>query len=147
MSTYCISKLDIFTMNIGGIMDPHQTEPSDYLPLTPAVFHILLSLVDEERHGYGIMKEVEARTEKRVQLKPGTLYQAIKRLLDSGLIEESAERIDPTLTDERRRYYRLTGAGRAVVEAEAERLARMVEQAAAKQVIQRGEAKIRALAR
>jgi DNA-binding PadR family transcriptional regulator len=131
-------------MNIGGFMDAHQTEPNDFPPLTPAIFLILLSLVDEERHGYGIMKEVEARTDKWVQLKPGTLYQAIKRLLDSVLIEETGERVDPTLTDERRRYYRLTGAGREVLQAEAERLARMVDQAAAKQVIQRGEAKISA---
>ncbi len=125
-------------------MDTHQKKPADFLPLTPAVFHILLSLVDEERHGYGIMKEVEARTDRRVQLKPGTLYQAIKRLLESGLIQETGERVDPSLTDERRRYYRLTGSGREVVEAEAERLAQLVDQAAAKQVIQRGEAKFSA---
>jgi DNA-binding PadR family transcriptional regulator len=130
--------MDIFTVNIGAAMDANQPEPTDLLPLTPAVFHILLSLVDEERHGYGIMKEVEARTDGRVHLKPGTLYQAIKRLLDGGLIKETVERVDPDLTDERRRYYRLTAFGQTAVSAEAERLARMVDQAVAKQVIQRG---------
>ncbi|MDX1436091.1 MAG: PadR family transcriptional regulator [Anaerolineales bacterium] len=121
-------------------MEAKPQDPGELLPLTPAVFHILLSLVDEERHGYGVMKEVEARTEGQVHLKPGTLYQAIKRLLDGGLIEETGVRVDPALTDERRRYYRLTGFGQAVVSAEAERLARLVDQAAAKQVLQRGEA-------
>lgn len=116
------------------------TDPGRLLPLTPAVFHILLALVDQERHGYGIMKEVEARTQGRVQLKPGTLYQAIKRLLDGGLIEEADERVDPELTDERRRYYRLTEFGQQVVSAEAERLAGLVEQATAKQVLRRGGA-------
>jgi DNA-binding PadR family transcriptional regulator len=121
-------------------MGANQLDPGGWLPLTPAVFHILLALADEDRHGYGIMKEVEARTEGQVQLKPGTLYQAIKRLLDGGLIEEADERVDPELTDARRRYYRLSDLGRRVVRAEAERLARLVVQATAKQVLTGGGA-------
>ena len=102
------------------------------LPLSPAVFHILLALADGERHGYGIMQEVKQRTEGRVHLRPGTLYGAIKRLLEKGLIEEADERPDPDLEDERRRYYRLTGFGLRVLQAEAARLARLVRQAEAK---------------
>jgi DNA-binding PadR family transcriptional regulator len=118
----------------------NRTDPDRLLPLTPAVFHILLALVDEERHGYGIMKEVEARTGGKVQLKPGTLYQAIKRLLDGGLIEEAEERVDPELTNERRRYYQLSEFGHRVVSAEAERLAGLVQQATAKHVLPPAEA-------
>jgi DNA-binding PadR family transcriptional regulator len=79
------------------------------IPLTPAVFHILLALADKERHGYGIMKEVAARTDGKVILGPGTLYGTISRLLEAGLIKESEERSDPQLNDERRRFYRITG--------------------------------------
>src|SRR5277367_6043432 len=95
-------------------------------PLTPAVFHILLALADEERHGYGIMQEVALRTLNQVQLGPGTLYGTIKRMLAAELIEESDERPDPSLDDERRRYYRLTELGRRAASAEAERLAQLV---------------------
>lgn len=116
----------------------HQ-DPKSYLPLTPAVFHILLALADEERHGYGIMKEVELRTEGRMQLKPGTLYQAIKRLLEASLIERAEEKTDAEINDERRRYYRLSGAGRAVVSAEAVRLEQLVQLARTKNVL--GESK------
>ena len=115
-----------------------QPNPEDLLPLTPAVFHILLALADEERHGYGIMKEVERRTDGRVLLKPGTLYQAIKRLLEGGLIREVSEEVDPASSDERRRYYRLTDLGRRVMTAEAQRLARLVQLAQTKQVLQSG---------
>lgn len=115
-----------------------QPDPGSFLPLTPAVFHILLSLVDQDRHGYGIMKEVAARTKGRVDLKPGTLYQAISRLLEAGLIEEAAERVDPGLTDSRRRYYRLSDTGQQVVTAETERLVDLVEQAKAKKAVGRG---------
>ncbi|QYK51279.1 MAG: helix-turn-helix transcriptional regulator [Anaerolineales bacterium] len=100
--------------------------PHELLPLTPAVFHILLALTDQERHGYGIMKEVEAQTEGEMLLRPGTLYQAIKRMLELGLIEESAERPDPALDDERRRYYKLSGLGRRTAAAEAARLQKLV---------------------
>ncbi len=96
------------------------------LPLTPAVFHILLALADDERHGYGIMQEIAHRTERQVILGPGTLYGTIKRLLADGLIEESGERPDPALDDQRRRYYRLTTLGRRAASAEARRLAQLV---------------------
>ncbi len=93
------------------------------LPLTQPVFHILLALADEERHGYGIMQDVAAQTNDALQLGPGTLYGCLKRMLAAGLVEESDERPDPTLDDERRRYYRMTPLGRRVVRAEAQRLA------------------------
>src|ERR671916_2385257 len=103
-----------------------ERDPEGLLPLTPAVFHVLLALVDAERHGYGIIKEVEGRTEGRVRLGPGTLYGSLKRLLEEGLVEESDERPDAALDDERRRYYRLTVFGRRVAAAEAERLSGLV---------------------
>ena len=109
--------------------------PEGWLPLTPAVFHILLALADRERHGYGIMQEVLARTGGEMRLGPGTLYGSIKRMLADGLIAESGERPDPALDDERRRYYRLTDLGRRVATAEAERLARLVAVAAAKRLL------------
>jgi DNA-binding PadR family transcriptional regulator len=103
--------------------------------LTPAVFHILLALADGERHGYGIKQEVVTRTDGRVDIGPGTLYGAISRLLKRGLIAESGERPDPEMDDERRRYYHLTEFGQRVTQAEAERLARLVEQAQAKHLL------------
>lgn len=109
--------------------------PEDHLPLTPAVFHILLALTDSEKHGYAIMQAVEATTEGRVVLGPGTLYGAVKRLLKAGLIAESDERPDPALDDSRRRYYKLTGFGRKVLIAESERLARLVEEARRKDLL------------
>jgi DNA-binding PadR family transcriptional regulator len=109
--------------------------PEGWLPLTPAVFHILLALADGERHGYGIMQEVLARTDGALRLGPGTLYGSIKRMLADGLIAESGERPDPALDDERRRYYRLTDLGRRVATAEAERLARLVAVATAKRLL------------
>lgn len=112
-------------------------EPRDMLPLTPAVLHILLSLADEERHGYGIMQEVGARTGGETRLGPGTLYGSIKRMLADGLIEESDERPDPGMDDQRRRYYRITGFGQKVAGAEAGRLASLVNTAAAKNLVRR----------
>lgn len=109
-------------------------EPRELLPLTPAVLQILLALADEERHGYGIMQEVEARTEGETRLGPGTLYGSIKRMLADGLIEESDERPDPVMDDQRRRYYRITDFGRKVAGAEAQRLARLVSTAEAKKI-------------
>ena len=111
------------------------SDPQDRLPLTPAVWHILLALVDEERHGYGIMREVAERTGGRTRLGPGTLYGTLKRLLDDGLVAESGERPDPALDDERRRYYRLTDLGRRVAQAEARRLEDMVSSARAKRLL------------
>src|ERR1051326_7386146 len=98
----------------------------ELLPLTPPVFHILLALADEERHGYGIMQDVARQTDDALQLGPCTLYGCLKRMLAAGLVEESDERPDPALGDERRRYYRMTVLGRRVVRAEADRLAAAV---------------------
>ena len=100
--------------------------PESDLPLTPATFHILLALADEERHGYAIMQEIAERTERAVKLGPGTLYGSLKRLLEQGLVEESDERADPALDDERRRYYRITREGIAAARAELRRLAEMI---------------------
>jgi DNA-binding PadR family transcriptional regulator len=105
------------------------------LPLTPAGFHILLALADGEKHGYAVMQEVAKRSQGKVRLGPGTLYGSIKRMLSEGLIEESDERPDPKLDDERRRYYRLTEFGQRVAEAEAERLAGLVDAARAKMLL------------
>jgi DNA-binding PadR family transcriptional regulator len=110
--------------------------PSEtYLPLPPAMFHILLALADDELHGYAIMKGVAARSEGAVRLGPGTLYGALKRLLEAGLVEESGERTDPERGDERRRYYRLTPLGLSVVRAEAHRLDAMVRAARREKLI------------
>jgi DNA-binding PadR family transcriptional regulator len=110
------------------------------LPLTPAVFHILLSLADEDRHGYGIMLEVARQTDDALQLGPGTLYGCLKRMLADGLVEESDERPDPAIDDERRRYYRMTDLGQMAVRAEAQRLANAVSAARAKRVLAYGRA-------
>jgi DNA-binding PadR family transcriptional regulator len=107
-------------------------DPESFLPLTPAVFHVLLSLADGERHGYAIMQSVAETTEGRISMGPGTLYGTIKRLLESRLIEESNSRPDPELDDERRRYYRLSGLGREVVCAESKRYAALLRVARAK---------------
>ena len=98
------------------------SSPQDQPPLTPPVFHILLALADEERHGYGIMQDVARQTDNVLQLGPGTLYGCLKRMLAAGLVEESDERPDPALDDERRRYYRMTALGQRAVRAEAQRL-------------------------
>jgi DNA-binding PadR family transcriptional regulator len=112
-------------------------DPTNFLPLKPAAFHILLSLADSSRHGYGIMLEVQERTKGSVKLGPGTLYSAIKRLLADELIAEEAEKLDRTLDDERRRYYSLTQLGRRVITLDAERLADLVEMAQEKQLLNR----------
>lgn len=104
-------------------------------PLSPPEFHILLAVADGEKHGYAIMQEVAERTGGRTRLGPGTLYGAVKRLLRAGLIEEADERPDPELDDQRRRYYRLSAAGRRVAAAEAERLAELVREAHAKRLL------------
>src|ERR1700681_207203 len=94
--------------------------PHDLLPLTPPVFHILLALSEGERHGYAIMQEVASDTGGSLQLGPGTLYGCLKRMLAARLVEESDERPDPDLDDERRRYYRITDLGHRVVRAAAQ---------------------------
>jgi DNA-binding PadR family transcriptional regulator len=106
--------------------------PDSFLPLQPATFHILIALADEERHGYAILQEVAERTGGRVRLGAGTLYRTIQRLLEQGLLVETTERPAPELDDERRRYYRITPLGAAVVRAEARRLSQMVEMARAR---------------
>ena len=103
-------------------------------PLTPAVFHILLALADGDKHGYGIMKDVEHQTAGQLKLGPGTLYGTIKRLLAAGLITEVDERPDPELDDERRRYYRLTASGRQLARQENQRMAQAVQAARSKQL-------------
>lgn len=104
------------------------------LPLTPLSFHILLALADADRHGYGIIKEVRERTNGEMNPGAGTLYAAVQRMLDEGLIAETDER--PAVgDDERRRYYRLTETGRQVARAEALRLARLIRIAADKKLI------------
>ena len=82
-----------------------QCAATDLTPLSPAVFHILLSLGEGERHGYAIKREIAARTQGKLKLGPGVLYGSINKMLELGLIEESADRPDPHLDDERRRYY------------------------------------------
>ncbi len=119
-------------------MKTTKRDPETFLPLPLSVFHILLSLSDKERHGYGIMKEVAERTNGKVQLGPGTLYGAIKRLIQDRLIEESDERPDPELDDERRRYYRLTDFGQRVTMAEAQRMADLVRLARSKSLLKVG---------
>ena len=109
----------------------HQS-PQELLPLTPPVFHILLALAEEERHGYGIMRDVAQQTDGALQLGPGTLYGCLKRMLAAGLVEESDERPDLALDDERRRYYRMTALGKRAVRAEAQRLAGAVTVAMAR---------------
>jgi DNA-binding PadR family transcriptional regulator len=112
-------------------------DPEPFLPLTSAMFHVLLALADGEKHGYAILKEVAQRTGGRVRLSAGTLYGIIHRLLGEGLIVESDERPDPALDDERRRYYRLADFGRRVAVAEAERMEEMLDVARAKKLIKR----------
>src|ERR1044071_7434512 len=108
-----------------------------YLPLTPAVFHILLTLADGEAHGYAVMQEVGRRSGGTVRLGPGTLYGAISRLLEDGIIEESEERPDPDMDDTRRRYYRLTKLGGLVWAAETERLSDLVKAARSTKAVRR----------
>jgi DNA-binding PadR family transcriptional regulator len=110
-------------------------EVASLLPLTPLSFQILLALVDGERHGYGIMKEIERRTKGRMTPATGPLYLAAQRLMDQGLIAESDKRPAPELDDQRRRYYELTPFGRQVAVAEVERMAYLVGVAFEKKLI------------
>ena len=106
-------------------------DPQSFLPLHRDTFHILVSLADRDRHGYAVMQDVLDRTDGALRLSPSSLYAAIRRLLEQGLIDELAERPDPAHDDERRRYYRLTSLGRAVATAEARRLERLLADARA----------------
>ena len=100
--------------------------PESYLPLTPAVLDIMVALGNEELHGYAIMQEVRRRTDGRRRLAPGTLYRSLKQMEQRGWVAQSEERPEPSLDDERRRYYRLTEIGRRVALAEVERLEGLV---------------------
>jgi DNA-binding PadR family transcriptional regulator len=115
-------------------MKVRPSKPESLLPLTPAVFHILLALADGEKHGYGVMQEVSQSTQGQVRMGPGTLYGTIKRMLADQLIEESDERPDPVMDDERRRYYRLTDWGAKVASAEVGRMADLVKVARTKRL-------------
>jgi DNA-binding PadR family transcriptional regulator len=106
-------------------------EIDELLPLPPATFHILLALADEDRHGYAIIQEVEARTNGELRLSAGTLYRSIQRMLEQGLLVETRDRPAPEEDDERRRYYRITALGTAVAKAEARRLTQLVRMARA----------------
>jgi DNA-binding PadR family transcriptional regulator len=119
---------------IDKAMSDITVRPEDLLPLTPAVFHILLALADGEKHGYSIMQEVARITNGTIQMGPGTLYGTIKRMLEARLIEESDERPDPQIDDERRRYYRLTPFGERVAQAEVERLTMLLSIAQTKRL-------------
>ncbi len=107
-------------------------------PLPSAAFQILLALAGEDLHGYGIMRQVADQTGGRMRLGPGTLYSSIQTLLEAKLIEETDSREDAKLGDERRRYYRLTSAGRKLARSEAERLADLLRVARSKKIL-RGE--------
>ena len=116
---------------------PDAVDPETFLPLHRDTFHILVSLADRDRHGYAVMQDVRDRTDGALRLSPSSLYAAIRRLLEQGLIEELAERPDPAHDDERRRYYRLTRLGRAVATAEARRLERLLSDARATGLLSR----------
>ena len=103
-------------------MRREQPAAESFLPLKPHWFHVLLSLADQDQHGYGIMQEVLDRTSGKVRLWPATLYGTLKRLIDASLIEQSEDRPAAEEDDARRRYYRLTPLGRSVLKAESERL-------------------------
>src|SRR5437588_1776443 len=101
-------------------------DPSAFLPLPAATFHILLAVADEDRHGYAIIQDVAARTDGALKLSAGTLYRSIQRMLEQGLLIEPRDRPSPEDDDERRRYYRITAYGKSVARAEAQRLMQLV---------------------
>lgn len=111
------------------LVPPRRPDPADYLPLAPDALFILLALAADPRHGYGIIRDVEARSDGRVVLQTGALYRMLRRLLNDGFIEECPRPAGAASDDERRRYYALTGFGRAVLDAEATRMARLVRAA------------------
>jgi len=104
-------------------------------PLTPAVFHILLALSAQERHGYGIMKQVEKDSKSKVRMGPGTLYGSLKRMLDAGLVKESDKRTDPEMDDERRIYYKITGLGKKALAEELGRYKHLVTLSEARKLL------------
>jgi DNA-binding PadR family transcriptional regulator len=110
-------------------------DPDVLLPLRPVVFQVLLSVADGERHGYAIVQDIAERSSARMQLEPGNLYRTLRFMLEEGLIEESDRRPAPEVDDERRRYYRITRFGLRVAEAEAARLAELVREARARDLL------------
>lgn len=116
---------------------PPSDDVESFLPLPTAVFHILVALADRDHHGYSIMQDVTARTDGKVRLSAGTLYSAVRRMVEQGLIEELRDSPTPQKDDERRRYYRLTRLGRQVALAEARRVNDMLAQARATGLIPR----------
>jgi DNA-binding PadR family transcriptional regulator len=110
------------------------TKNKSHTPLTPAVLHILLALSTQERHGYGIMKEVESDSQGKVKMGPGTLYGAIGRMIEAGLIRESDKKVDPEMDDERRVYYKIAALGQATLAAELERYREVMAVAKKKQL-------------
>jgi DNA-binding PadR family transcriptional regulator len=118
-------------------MTKSKRSPDTLLPLTPAMFEVLIALADGEKHGYAIIKEVARRTTGEVSLSAGTLYAIVRRFEQEGVIQESDERPDPALDDERRRYYKLTAFGREVAQAEARRMETALKMAHAKNLIAR----------
>ena len=112
-------------------------DPRSFLPLKPVDLHVLLALADEERHGYGLVQEINERTGGLVSLDPGNLYRVIKRLVDDGLVAEADHRAAPDLGNERRRYYRMTGLGGRVLGAELQRLQTFVASPAVRAVARR----------
>lgn len=114
------------------------SHPSSQLPLSVPVFQILISLADRDLHGYAIIQDVSSRTEGEVQLTASTLYAAIKRMLDAGMVEEVSDpRRAPDGEDARRRYYRMTAYGREIAQLEAARLERAAGMARAKRLLPR----------
>jgi DNA-binding PadR family transcriptional regulator len=103
-------------------------------PLTPAVLHILLVLSTQERHGYGIMKQVAFDSQGKVKMGPGTLYGSLGRMIDAGLIRETGKKVDPKMDDDRRVYYKITGLGQKALAAELERYREVVAVAGAKRL-------------
>lgn len=115
--------------------DTQDARPTDFLPLTPVAFEILLALADEDRHGYAVMRSIEERTDGAMSLHAGTLYRAIGRLVDAGLLREVEDRPTPEEDDERRRYYAVTPLGRRVAAAESVRLESQVRSARARRLL------------
>ena len=113
---------------------PNPDDVASYLPLPASAMHIIVALAGGEKHGYAIMRDIDELSGGSVTMGPGTLYGSIKRMIDQGLVEETDERPDPALDDQRRRYYRLTALGQRVGEAERSRLAVLLDAAHLRQL-------------
>ena len=112
-----------------------QSDIEALIPLPPATFHILMAVAQEDRHGYGIIQDVERRTNGELRLSAGTLYRSIQRMLELGLIDESDERPAPEFDDERRRYYRISAFGTTVARAETRRMSQLLRMARAQGLV------------